>query len=72
MTLPSVLPEMIFTKKDENGNEEDKSNITFLNTQLDNGESNKLVTMEGHHYLHWMNYKEVSDQVNEFLEGLSD
>eukprot|EP00130_Batrachochytrium_dendrobatidis_P008393 XP_006683268.1 hypothetical protein BATDEDRAFT_93034 [Batrachochytrium dendrobatidis JAM81] len=64
ITFPSNIPLMIFTTKDETANKGAKTNITFYNTQLDTGVSNKLITMEGHHYLHWKNYKEMSDQKN--------
>jgi hypothetical protein len=72
MTFPSEIPVMIFTTEDEKGNEEAKSNITFFYSQLNNCGPNKLVIMGDTHYLHWMNYKEMSDHVYEFLEGLSD
>ncbi|QGS69285.1 hypothetical protein CV093_16085 [Oceanobacillus sp. 143] len=45
MTFPSEIPVMIFTKEDEKGNEEAKSNITFFHSQLNNCGPNKLVIM---------------------------
>jgi pimeloyl-ACP methyl ester carboxylesterase len=68
MTFPSDIPVMIFTPKEENINEDDQSKITFYQTQLSNGSSNKLVTLEGNHYLHRTRYKEMSEYVNEFIE----
>ena len=68
MTFPSDIPVMIFTPKEENINEDGKSKMTFYQTQLSNGSSNKLVTLEGHHSLHWTRYKEMSKYVNEFIE----
>ncbi|RDW16498.1 alpha/beta hydrolase [Oceanobacillus arenosus] len=70
MTFSPELPVMIFTTEDKNENEEVKSNATFYRTQLDTGASNKLVTMEGHHYLHWTNYEEMNEAVNEFLKKI--
>ena len=37
MTFPPDIPVMIFTKDEEKINEEDKSNITFYQSQLSNG-----------------------------------
>lgn len=68
MSFPSDIPVLIFTKEIEKVNEDGKSNVTFYQTQLSNVTSNKLVTLEGHHYLHWTRYKEMSKYVNEFTE----
>ncbi|MEI4770047.1 alpha/beta hydrolase [Psychrobacillus sp. FJAT-51614] len=68
MTFPSDLPVMIFTTKEEKGNEEGKSNISFYKAQKQNIDVNKLVTIEGHHYLHWTNYMKMSEHVDEFTE----
>lgn len=68
MTFPSDIPVMIFTTKEEIVNEEGKSKINFYKTQIQNIDVNKLVTIEGHHYLHWTHYKEMSEHVNEFTE----
>jgi hypothetical protein len=68
MTFPSDLPVMIFTTKDKKG-KEGKSKITFYRDQLDNGAENKLISFEGHHYLHWSSSKEMSEAVNEFIKN---
>ncbi|MGM0877975.1 MAG: alpha/beta fold hydrolase [Bacillota bacterium] len=68
MSFPPDMPVLIFTKEEEKVNEDGKSNITFYQTQLSNVTSNKLVTLEGHHYLHWSRYKEMNEYVNEFTE----
>lgn len=68
MTFPSDLPVMIFTPKEQYV--EGKSKIDFYNTQLQNIKNNKLVVLEGQHYLHWTHYKEMSENLNEFVEGL--
>ncbi|WP_081965827.1 alpha/beta hydrolase [Paenibacillus sp. FSL H7-0357] len=67
LSFPSNIPVMIFTTKPDKVNEEGKSNITFYETQLKNVASNKLVVLEGHHYLHWTHSKKISEEVNEFL-----
>jgi pimeloyl-ACP methyl ester carboxylesterase len=70
MTFPSDMPVMFFTKKADKVNADGKSNITFYQTQLSKNSSNKIVTLEGHHYLHWTRYKEMSEYVNEFTKTL--
>lgn len=69
MTLPSALPVMIFTPKEDQvlG----KSKINFYETQLQHVNVKKLVVLEGEHYLHWTQYQEMSKYVNEFIEGNS-
>ena len=69
MVIPSELPVLIFTTKEKNVNKDGKSNITFYQTQLDRISSHKLITLEGHHYLHWTRYKEMSEYVTEFTEN---
>ena len=66
MTFPSDIPVMIFSTKEEIVNEDGKSKINFYKTQIQNIDVNKLVTIEGHHYLHRTHYKEMSEHVNEF------
>lgn len=68
MSFPSDMPILFFTTKEDKVNEDDKSSVTFYKTQLSNSPSSKIVTFEGHHYLHWTRYKEMSEQVNEFME----
>jgi hypothetical protein len=68
MVFPSDVSVMIFTTKD-NKNKEGKSKITFYRDQLDNGAENKLISFEGHHYLHWSRSKEMSEAVNEFIKN---
>ncbi|WP_412547059.1 alpha/beta fold hydrolase [Peribacillus simplex] len=69
MSFPANMPIMIFTTNKVEVNEEDKSNITFYQTQLSNVTLKKLVTIEGHHYLHWTRHKEMSDYVDRFVEN---
>ncbi|MDF2066668.1 alpha/beta hydrolase [Bacillus sp. Cr_A10] len=68
MTFPHDLPVMIFTTKEENVNGDGKSNINFYKSQIQNIDVNNLVTIEGHHYLHWTHYMEMSEHVDEFTE----
>lgn len=71
MSFPSAMPVLIFAKENKKVTEDGKSNTTFYQTQLKNGSSNKLVTLEGHHYLHWTRSKEISEQVNNFISEIA-
>ncbi|WP_317922736.1 hypothetical protein [Tepidimicrobium xylanilyticum] len=69
ISFPSDMPVLFFTTREDKVNEDKKkSNVTFYQTQLTDFPSSKTITYEGHHYLHWTHYKEISEQVNEFLK----
>ena len=68
LTFPPDMPVLFFTRKEYKLNEDVKSNIPLYQTLLSNSSSSKIVTLEGHHYLHWTRYKEMSEHVNEFME----
>lgn len=69
MSFPSDMPVLFFTTKKDIVTAEGKSNVTFYQTQLTKFSASKLVTLEGHHYLHWTRYKEMSNEVKEFTES---
>jgi pimeloyl-ACP methyl ester carboxylesterase len=66
MKFPSNLPILIFTPKEDKVTEDGKNKVTFYETQLMNSPASKIVTLQGHHYLHWTRYKEMGKEVNEF------
>ena len=68
MSFPSKMPVMIFTRKIDKEAKEGKSNITFYQNQLSHVSSPKLVVLQGHHYLHWAKYGEMSKYVNDFID----
>ncbi|MEI3612171.1 alpha/beta fold hydrolase [Pseudogracilibacillus sp. SO30301A] len=70
MTFPPEMPVLIFTTDEDNVNEEGKNNVTFYRTQLTKHPASEIVTLEGHHYLHWTRYKEMSERINEFSDKL--
>ncbi|SOC24338.1 pimeloyl-ACP methyl ester carboxylesterase [Ureibacillus xyleni] len=72
MTFPSTMPVLMFTTEEDQVNEEGKSNITFYQEQLRNQEISKLITLEGHHYLHWTQYQEMSEQVDKFIKSYTE
>lgn len=61
MSFPKELPVLFFTP------EEDK--VTFYETQLTEVSDSKVVVLEGHHYLHWSRFVEMSKEVNTFLKN---
>jgi pimeloyl-ACP methyl ester carboxylesterase len=68
MSFPSETPVMVFAKKVDKNPIDGKTNITFYQNQLSDNPSNKLVVLEGHHYLHWTRYNEMNDYVNDFID----
>jgi pimeloyl-ACP methyl ester carboxylesterase len=68
LTFTSDMPVLIFTPEKDKLNEDGKSKLTFYQKQLNNSFLSKIITLDGHHYLHWTRYKEMSEQVNEFTE----
>lgn len=71
LTFPPDMPVLFFTTEEDKENEDGKSNVTFYQTQLSKNSSSKIITLEGHHYLHWTRYKEMSQHVNEFTNTLA-
>ncbi|MDN4492627.1 alpha/beta fold hydrolase [Ureibacillus aquaedulcis] len=69
MNFPSKMPVLIFTTKEDKETISGKNNVTFYETQLTNSTASKIVPLEGHHYLHWTQYKEMSKEVNELIES---
>ncbi|MFT4416150.1 alpha/beta fold hydrolase [Fredinandcohnia humi] len=72
LNFPNDMPVLIFTTKEDKVNEEGKSNVTFYETQLSNHSSSKIVTFEGHHYLHWTRYKEMNEHVTKFTKTIEN
>jgi len=68
MSFPSKMPVMIFTRKVDKEPKEGKSNIKFYQNQLSHVSSQKLIVLQGHHYLHWTKYREMSEYVNDFID----
>ncbi|WP_310190931.1 alpha/beta hydrolase [Neobacillus niacini] len=71
MKFPSTMPVLFFTTKEDKVTEDGKNNVTFYETQLTNSPASKIVPIQGHHYLHWTRYKEMSKEVNEFIESFA-
>jgi pimeloyl-ACP methyl ester carboxylesterase len=71
MNFPSTLPVLFFTTKEDKVTEDGNNKLTFYETQLTNSPASKIVTLEGHHYLHWTRYKEMGREVNEFIKSIT-
>ncbi|KGR76951.1 alpha/beta fold hydrolase [Ureibacillus sinduriensis] len=72
MKFPADMPILIFTTKENNKTDNDKNKVTFYETQLTHSPGSKVITLEGHHYLHWTQYKEMGKEVNEFIRSSGD
>lgn len=72
LSFPNSMPVLFFTKNDQRISETGKTNSTFLETQLTDSPSSDIVSLDGHHYLHWTQSKEISDQVKLFIHSYSE
>lgn len=71
MKFPTNMPVILFTTKEDKETEDGKNIVTFYETQLTNSHASEIVTLEGHHYLHWTRYKEISKEVSELTESFA-
>lgn len=71
MKFPSNIPVLLFTTKEEKVTKDGKNKVSFYKTQLTNNPDSKVVVLQGHHYLHWTNYKEMNKEINEFTSSFS-
>ncbi|TDL32090.1 alpha/beta hydrolase [Jeotgalibacillus sp. S-D1] len=71
MKFPSNMPVLFFTTKEDKGTGDSKNKVTFYKTQLTDSPASKIITLDGHHYLHWTRYKEISKEVNELTESFA-
>ncbi|GGA49496.1 alpha/beta fold hydrolase [Psychrobacillus lasiicapitis] len=72
MEFSSNMPVLLFTTVEDKVTEGGKNNVTFYETQLTNSPASKIVTLQGHHYLHWTLYKEMSKEVNDFTKSIAN
>ncbi|GIO21425.1 alpha/beta fold hydrolase [Oceanobacillus sp. J11TS1] len=70
-TFPRDMPVLLFTRKEDKETEDGKNMLTFYETQVTDSPASKIVTLEGHHYLHWTRYQEISKEVRAFIEMLA-
>ena len=72
MTFTTDMPVLLFTPKEDQETADGKNMLTFYQTQVTDTSASKIVTLEGHHYLHWTRYKEISEEVRVFIGLISD
>ncbi|WP_084509455.1 alpha/beta fold hydrolase [Paenibacillus assamensis] len=69
MSFSTDLPVLLFARERKDKVSVDgKTNLTFYESQLSHVKTSKLIPLEGHHYLHWTQYKEMSEQINRFID----
>lgn len=67
MTFPPHIPVMIFQAADKDQKEKDEQIKAFYQDQMSPADEHKLVSLTGHHYLHWTKSAEISEYTTEFL-----
>lgn len=72
MKFPSTMPVLLFTTEVDKRTGDGKNMVTFYKTQLTDSPASKIIKLEGHHYLHWTRYKEISNEANELIKSLAD
>ncbi|MGP1908757.1 alpha/beta fold hydrolase [Metabacillus sp. JX24] len=68
MTFPPHIPVMIFQAEDKDQKAKDEKIKTFYLDQMSHAQEHKLVSLAGHHYLHWTKSAEISEYTAEFLK----
>ncbi|SER56550.1 Pimeloyl-ACP methyl ester carboxylesterase [Gracilibacillus ureilyticus] len=63
MTFPDDKPVIIFTANDMESDEDARARKDFYQLHLNNNPASEVIILEGHHYLHWTRYKEISKKV---------
>lgn len=69
LSFPAQLPVMIFMKEDDKVTDDGKSMESFYEQQLNAVNNQRLVTLKGHHYLHWKNYKKMTGEIKSFVDS---
>ena len=69
MTFPSTLPVLLFSSDDSDlpPREDNKTSVSFKETYITNPDLQKVVPLDGPHYLHWTCKDEISSYTNNFL-----
>lgn len=67
MTFPPHIPVMIFQAEDKDQKAKDEKIKTFYLDQMSHVKEHKLVSLTGHHYLHWTKSAEINEYTTEFL-----
>ncbi|MEO2204823.1 alpha/beta hydrolase [Paenibacillus pabuli] len=72
MSFPSDMPVLFFSRDDGRVREDGRSPFTFLQTQLTDHPASTIIPLQGHHYLHWTRFKEMSEAVLKFMDDIED
>jgi len=67
MKFAKALPVLIFAKEGTTPRDDGKTTQSFYEMALTGLNNSQIVMLEGHHYLHWTNYAEMSNDVSCFL-----
>lgn len=67
MSFPEKLPVMVFTRESSKKREDGKTSESFYKTYLSGSNSNNVIVLEGHHYLHWTCSDKMVGYVEDFI-----
>ena len=67
MKFSKELPVLIFAREGLIPRDDGKTTQSFYEMALSGLNNSQIVMLQGHHYLHWINYIEMSNDVNNFL-----
>ena len=70
MTFQNSLPVLLFSSDDSDlpPREDGKTTLSFNETYITNHELQKIVSLNGPHYLHWTHMNEICTYIHSFLE----
>lgn len=70
MTFQTNLPVLLFTEEDkkQSPREDGKTNVSFQNSYITNPSLQKVVLLDGSHYLHWTCKDEICSSVQEYIK----
>ncbi|MGG4130535.1 hypothetical protein ABEW19_19910 [Paenibacillus illinoisensis] len=72
ISFPSDMPVLFFSREDDRVREDGKSLFTFLQTQLTDHPASTIIPLQGHHYFHWTQSKEMNEAVLKFMKDIED
>lgn len=69
MTFQNDLPVLLFSSDDSDipPREDGKTSLSFKETYITNPDLQKVVSLDGPHYLHWTHKDEISSYIHSFL-----
>ena len=67
LTIPKELPALFFIREPKQIREDGKTKACFYETYITNSTCQKIVVLEGKHYLHWTRSHEIAQGLRDFF-----